>query len=82
VQRQNCIYDTVQYLQVFVTDKRKIKQYDRQEPPGRIRKALLAEVHWNILSAVEHTFSCRQQLSYIHHRSLYCCVLAAPANRL
>lgn len=30
--------------QVFVTDKRKIKQYDRQEPPGRIRKALLAEV--------------------------------------
>lgn len=30
--------------QVFVTDKRKIKQYDRQEPPGRIRRALLAEV--------------------------------------
>lgn len=31
-------------VQVFVTDKRKIKLYGRQEPPGRIRKALLAEV--------------------------------------
>ncbi len=31
-------------LQVFVTDKRKIKTYGGQEPFGRIRKTLLAEV--------------------------------------
>ncbi len=31
-------------FQVFVTDKRKIKTYGFQEPPGRIRKSLLAEV--------------------------------------
>ena len=29
---------------VFVTDKRRIKSYGCQEPPGRIRKALLEEV--------------------------------------
>lgn len=32
-----------------MTDKRKIKKYGFQEPPGRIRKTLLAEVRQNTI---------------------------------
>lgn len=59
--------------QVFVTDKRKIKTYGFQEPPGRIRISLLAEVRQDTNGFLASWRTCNSVIAHATRKTTRMC---------